>query len=137
MYLQKCITDPADITLSRTAAFGTVQVEAPCQTLWTKGHYSIENRCARLRGGGFAYLASICQSRAKRTATAITQPLVALVPDTFHRAVQRMVRWRAEHPDTTGPDETTDAVLDRIVAAYHGAREVFADHAPQPVGAGR
>jgi nucleoside-diphosphate-sugar epimerase len=56
---------------------------------------------------------------------------------TFHRAAQRMVQWRADHPDTTGPDETTEAVLDRIVAAYHGARQVFADHAPQPVGVGR
>jgi len=39
--------------------------------------------------------------------------------------------------DTTGPDEATDAVLDRIVDAYHASREVFADYARQPVGVGR
>ena len=31
-------------------------------------------------------------------------------------------------------DEATDAVLDRIVDAYHAAREVFADRAPARVG---
>jgi nucleoside-diphosphate-sugar epimerase len=55
---------------------------------------------------------------------------------TFHRAARRMIQWRADHPETTGPDEATEAVLDRIVTAYHASREVFADHAPQPVGAG-
>jgi hypothetical protein len=52
---------------------------------------------------------------------------------TFHRAARRMVQWRADHPDTTGADEVTDAVLDRIVGAYHAAREVFADRAPARV----
>jgi len=56
---------------------------------------------------------------------------------TFHRAARRMIQWRAEHPETTGPDEATGAVLDRIVTAYHASREVFADHAPQPAGVGR
>ena len=56
---------------------------------------------------------------------------------TFHRAALRMIQWRADHPDTTGADETTDAVLDRIVDAYHATRDVFASYAPQPVGAGR
>jgi nucleoside-diphosphate-sugar epimerase len=55
---------------------------------------------------------------------------------TFHRAALRMVQWRAEHRDTTGADQATDAVLDRIVDAYHVAREVFADRAPQPAGIG-
>ncbi|HZA02969.1 MAG TPA: NAD-dependent epimerase/dehydratase family protein, partial [Propionibacteriaceae bacterium] len=55
---------------------------------------------------------------------------------TFHRAARRMVQWRADHPGTTGADDTTDAVLDRIVDAYHAAREVFAERAPQPVGVG-
>jgi nucleoside-diphosphate-sugar epimerase len=50
---------------------------------------------------------------------------------TFHRAAQRMIQWRADHPETTGPDEATDAVLDRIVDAYHAARAVFAERAPQ------
>jgi nucleoside-diphosphate-sugar epimerase len=55
---------------------------------------------------------------------------------TFHRAAVRMVQWRADHPNTTGSDEATDAVLDRIVDAYHAAREVFADRAPQAAGIG-
>ena len=55
---------------------------------------------------------------------------------TFHRAALRMVQWREDHPDTTGADQATDAVLDRIVDAYHAAREVFADRAPQPAGIG-
>lgn len=56
---------------------------------------------------------------------------------TFHRAALRMIQWRADYPDTTGADETTDAVLDRIVDAYHASRDVFANYAPQPVGAVR
>ncbi len=44
---------------------------------------------------------------------------------TFHRAVHRMVDWRRGHPETTGPDAETDAVLGRIVEAYHTARDVF------------
>ena len=56
---------------------------------------------------------------------------------TFHRAALRMIQLRADHPDTTGADETTDDVLDRIVDAYHATRDVFASYAPQPVGAGR
>jgi nucleoside-diphosphate-sugar epimerase len=45
---------------------------------------------------------------------------------TFHRAASRMVEWRREHPDTTKPDADTEAVLARIVDAYHAARDVFA-----------
>jgi S-adenosylmethionine synthetase len=48
-----------------------------------------------------------------------------------------MVQWRAEHPDTTVADQATDAVLDRIVDAYHVAREVFADRAVQLGGIGQ
>ena len=55
---------------------------------------------------------------------------------TFHRAALRTVQWRAEHPETTAADQTTDAVLDRIVDAYYAAREVFAARAPQPAGIG-
>jgi nucleoside-diphosphate-sugar epimerase len=54
---------------------------------------------------------------------------------TFHRAALRMAEWRADHPETTGPDEATDAVLDRIVDAYHAARDAFAERAPQPAAA--
>ncbi len=49
---------------------------------------------------------------------------------TFERAVRRMLDWRQAHPGSTGADAATEEVLDRIVAAYHGARQVFADHAP-------
>jgi nucleoside-diphosphate-sugar epimerase len=49
---------------------------------------------------------------------------------TFHRAAARMVAWRGEHPDRTGADDATDAVLSRIVAAYHAAKDVFAAAAP-------
>jgi nucleoside-diphosphate-sugar epimerase len=55
---------------------------------------------------------------------------------TFHRAARRMAQWRTDHPDTTGPDEATDAVLDRIVDAYHAGREAFAERAPKQPGAG-
>jgi nucleoside-diphosphate-sugar epimerase len=48
---------------------------------------------------------------------------------TFHRAASRMVEWQREHPDTTKGDAATDAVLTRIVAAYHAARDVFAGRA--------
>jgi hypothetical protein len=47
-----------------------------------------------------------------------------------------MIQWRANHPDTTGSDQATDAVLDRIIDAYHAASEVFADRAAQPAGIG-
>nr|WP_221378979.1 NAD-dependent epimerase/dehydratase family protein [Actinoplanes polyasparticus] len=45
---------------------------------------------------------------------------------TFHRAASRMVEWRRDHPDTTKADADTEAVLARIVDAYHAAREIFA-----------
>ncbi|MEU8608031.1 NAD-dependent epimerase/dehydratase family protein [Actinoplanes sp. NPDC048791] len=44
---------------------------------------------------------------------------------TFHRAASRMVQWRRDHPETTRPDPDTEAVLTRIVGAYHAARDVF------------
>ena len=55
---------------------------------------------------------------------------------TFHRAALRMVQWRADHPETTGADQATDAVLDRIVDAHHAARQAFADRAQHPAGIG-
>lgn len=44
---------------------------------------------------------------------------------TFHRAASRMVAWRREHPESTRGDADTDAVLSRIVGAYHQARAIF------------
>jgi nucleoside-diphosphate-sugar epimerase len=49
---------------------------------------------------------------------------------TFERAAERMLDWRREHPLTAVGDSQTEAVLDRIVDAYHAARGVFADRAP-------
>jgi nucleoside-diphosphate-sugar epimerase len=49
---------------------------------------------------------------------------------TFERAVGRMLDWRSEHPELARGDEPTEAVLDRIVAAYDSARDAFAAHAP-------
>jgi nucleoside-diphosphate-sugar epimerase len=50
---------------------------------------------------------------------------------TFHRAAARMVAWRQEHPGTTKADADTDAVLSRIVGAYHAASDVFRARAPE------
>ncbi|MFF5082800.1 NAD-dependent epimerase/dehydratase family protein [Actinoplanes sp. NPDC000266] len=44
---------------------------------------------------------------------------------TFHRAATRMVAWRREHPESTLGDSAGEAVLARIVEAYHRARDVF------------
>lgn len=49
---------------------------------------------------------------------------------TFERSARRMIDWRASHPDTTGPDAATDAVLDRLVGGYQVARSHFASLAP-------
>jgi nucleoside-diphosphate-sugar epimerase len=49
---------------------------------------------------------------------------------TFHRAAVRMIAWRAAHPESTKGDEETDAVLARIFAAYHAAKDVFVACAP-------
>ncbi|HEY0247077.1 MAG TPA: NAD-dependent epimerase/dehydratase family protein [Gryllotalpicola sp.] len=49
---------------------------------------------------------------------------------TFERAVRRMLDWRAAHPDTARGDAETEEVLDRVVDAYHAARQAFADRAP-------
>jgi len=48
---------------------------------------------------------------------------------TFERAVGRMLEWRRAHPSTAVGDTQTEAVLDRIVDAYHVARDAFADRA--------
>ena len=49
---------------------------------------------------------------------------------TFHRAVRRMLAWRAEHPAQTAPDPATDAILDRLVKGYHAAEKAFAALGP-------
>lgn len=49
---------------------------------------------------------------------------------TFERAVRRMLDWRAAHPETAAGDAETAAVLERVVDAYHAARQAFADRAP-------
>lgn len=49
---------------------------------------------------------------------------------TFERTARRMVEWREAHPATTGPDATTDAVIERLVGGYRVARDHFASLAP-------
>ncbi|XVU27714.1 NAD-dependent epimerase/dehydratase family protein [Actinoplanes sp. CA-054009] len=44
---------------------------------------------------------------------------------TFHRAATRMIAWRREHPESTRGDGADEAVLARVVEAYHRARDVF------------
>jgi nucleoside-diphosphate-sugar epimerase len=53
---------------------------------------------------------------------------------TFHRAVLRMVEWRAAHPVQTAADPVVDSMLDRLAEGYHGARAVFEALAPAPSG---
>lgn len=79
--------------------------------------------------GDLAHSAVFDNSKIKRFVPAFGQRL------TFHRAVRRMLEWREAHPAETAPDAATDAVLDRVVAAYHASREVFAAHAPATVDA--
>jgi hypothetical protein len=40
------------------------------------------------------------------------------------------MEWRAAHPDIATGDLPTEEVLDRVVDAYHAARQSFADRAP-------
>jgi nucleoside-diphosphate-sugar epimerase len=49
---------------------------------------------------------------------------------TFHRAVQRMVEWRAAHPAETKPDARVNEVLDRMARGFHASRDAFAALAP-------
>ena len=79
--------------------------------------------------GDLAHSAVFDNSKIKRFVPTFGQRL------TFHRAVRRMLEWRAAHPKQTAPDASTDAVLDRLVAAYHAGRDVFAAHAPEAVDA--
>ena len=36
-----------------------------------------------------------------------------------------MIRWRAGHAEQCRPAPGVDAIIDRLVAGYHSAREVF------------
>lgn len=49
---------------------------------------------------------------------------------TFQRSAVRMVKWRQEHPDLAKGDPGVDGILDRLVGAYHAAREVCASWTP-------
>jgi nucleoside-diphosphate-sugar epimerase len=79
--------------------------------------------------GDLAHSAVFDNSKIKRFVPSFGQRL------TFHRAVRRMLEWRAAHPELTAPDPRTDALLERLVSAYHASREVFAAHAPEAVEA--
>jgi nucleoside-diphosphate-sugar epimerase len=79
--------------------------------------------------GDLAHSAVFDNSKIKRFVPSFGQRL------TFHRAARRMLEWRAAHPEQTAPDVTTDAVLSRVVAAYHAGRAAFAEHAPAGVDA--
>lgn len=48
---------------------------------------------------------------------------------TLSETVPRMLAWRAARPDATAPDRAVDAVLDRVVSAYHAAEKIFARRA--------
>jgi nucleoside-diphosphate-sugar epimerase len=50
---------------------------------------------------------------------------------TFHRAASRMMQWRESHPGQTGEDAATDAILSRVVDAYHAGRQAFVQRAPR------
>jgi nucleoside-diphosphate-sugar epimerase len=79
--------------------------------------------------GDLAHSAVFDNTKIKRFVPSFGQRL------TFHRAVRRMLEWREAHPEQTAADPTTDAVLSRIVAAYHASRAAFAEHAPATVDA--
>ena len=81
----------------------------------------------------FLYGYAVTEEQAIATVDAVfdTTKIRTFVPGfaprlTFHRAAARMVQWRRDHPDTTKTDASTEAVLARIVGAYHDARDVYA-----------
>jgi nucleoside-diphosphate-sugar epimerase len=49
---------------------------------------------------------------------------------TFHRAVQRMVDWRAAHPAETAANDGVNEIQDRMARGYHASRDAFAALAP-------
>jgi nucleoside-diphosphate-sugar epimerase len=50
---------------------------------------------------------------------------------TFHRAARRMIDWQQAHRAEAAADPATDAVLERVVGAYHAGRAAFIERAPK------
>jgi nucleoside-diphosphate-sugar epimerase len=75
--------------------------------------------------GDLAHSAVFDNSKIRRFVPAFAPKL------TFHRAALRMMEWREKHPAETQADGATDAVLDRLVGAYHAGREAFVERAPK------
>jgi nucleoside-diphosphate-sugar epimerase len=74
--------------------------------------------------GDLSHSAVFDNTKIKRFVPAFGQRL------TFHRAVRRMLDWRAANPRATAPDPVTEALLDRLVTAYHAGRDAFEALAP-------
>ncbi|MBW4043331.1 MAG: NAD-dependent epimerase/dehydratase family protein [Acidobacteria bacterium] len=74
--------------------------------------------------GDLSHSAVFDNSKIKRFVPAFGQRL------TFHRAVRRMLDWRATNPRATAPDPGTEALLDRLVTGYHAGRDAFEALAP-------
>jgi nucleoside-diphosphate-sugar epimerase len=74
--------------------------------------------------GDLSHSAVFDNTKIKRFVPAFGQRL------TFHRAVRRMLDWRAANPQATAPDPVTEALLDRLVTAYHAGRDAFEALAP-------
>ncbi|SDP26179.1 Nucleoside-diphosphate-sugar epimerase [Nakamurella panacisegetis] len=49
---------------------------------------------------------------------------------TWEEGARRILQWRAAHPDRSGPDPTTDSILDRLVEGYHKSLTVLRQLAP-------
>jgi nucleoside-diphosphate-sugar epimerase len=49
---------------------------------------------------------------------------------TWSEGARRLADWRGEHAEATRPDQTTDAVLGRLVQAQHAAAAAAATLAP-------
>lgn len=74
--------------------------------------------------GDLSHSAVFDNTKIKRFVPAFGQRL------TFHRAVRRMIEWRAANPAATAPDPRTEALLERLVLAHHAGRAAFAALAP-------
>jgi nucleoside-diphosphate-sugar epimerase len=74
--------------------------------------------------GDLAHSAVFDNSKIRRFVPAFVPRL------TFHRAALRMMLWRESHPHQTRADNATDALLERMVDAYHAGRQAFVERAP-------
>jgi len=74
--------------------------------------------------GDLAHSAVFDNSKIRRFVPAFVPKL------TFHRTAVRMMKWREDHPAQTREDPATDAVLDRVVRAYHAGRQAFSELSP-------